>query len=51
MMVVSVTETLIIWSVGREKLIFKKSSIVLWMGADKMSEFTWLVVKLVQLGN
>ncbi len=41
MIEVSVTETLIIWSVGREKFIILRSSMVLWMGADKMSEFTW----------
>ncbi len=37
----SITEMLIIRSVGREKFIIWGSSIVLLMGADKLSEVTW----------
>ncbi len=40
MIEVSVTEMLIIWSVGREKLIIWGSSMVLLMGVD-ISEVTW----------
>ena len=50
MIEVSVTETLIIRSVGREKFIIWRSSMVLLMGAN-MSEVTWYEVKLVQLGT
>ncbi len=41
MMEVSVTETLIIWSVRREKFIIWGSSMVVWMDVNKLSEFTW----------
>ena len=41
MIEVSVTEMLVLRSVGREKYIIWGFSMILLMGADKISEVTW----------